>query len=68
MVVGGALAKKSLRVTKSVTKGYTHTQSKVRDATKNDPSSPTAREMSEIAALTYNQYASPSCLHPLPQS
>lgn len=56
MVVGGTLAKKSLRVTKSVTKGYTNTQSKVRSATKNDSSSPSSREMSEIAALSYNQY------------
>lgn len=59
MVVGGALAKKTVRATKSVTKGYSNAQSKVRSATKNDPSAPTSRELSEISALTYTKFVCP---------
>lgn len=47
--------KGALRVAKNYTKGYTHTQAKVRDATSNDPWPPSGRQMHEIAQLTYNQ-------------
>ncbi|GJE91504.1 ENTH-domain-containing protein [Phanerochaete sordida] len=50
----GNVTKKTVRAAKSVTKGYTNTQSKVRNATKNDPSLPTTRELNEIADLSYN--------------
>lgn len=53
MVVAN-LTKKTVRAAKSVTKGYSNTQSKVRNATKNDPSLPTTRELNEIADLSYN--------------
>ncbi|EKM53497.1 uncharacterized protein PHACADRAFT_259912 [Phanerochaete carnosa HHB-10118-sp] len=53
MVVAN-LTKKTVRAAKSVTKGYSNTQSKVRNATKNDPSLPTTRELNEIAELSYN--------------
>ena len=53
------LTKKTVRVAKSVTKGYSSTQSKVRNATKNDPSSPTTRDLSEIAELSYNRWGAP---------
>jgi epsin len=55
MVMGGQLTKKTVRVAKSVTKGYSATQQKVRNATKNDPSSPTTRELNEIADLSFNK-------------
>ena len=55
MVVGGSLTKATVRAAKSVTKGYSSTQSKVRNATKNDSSSPTTRELNEIADLTFNK-------------
>ncbi|KAI0090537.1 hypothetical protein BDY19DRAFT_935724 [Irpex rosettiformis] len=45
----------TMRAAKAVTKGYSDAQSKVRDATKNDTSSPTARELDDIAHLTYSQ-------------
>ncbi|KJA15873.1 hypothetical protein HYPSUDRAFT_219832 [Hypholoma sublateritium FD-334 SS-4] len=47
--------KAALRVTKNYTKGYSDTQSKVRDATSNDPWGPSGTQMNEIAQLTYNQ-------------
>lgn len=47
-----------MRAAKAVTKGYSDAQSKVRDATKNDDTSPTARELDDIAHLSYNQYVS----------
>ncbi|KZT02072.1 ENTH-domain-containing protein [Laetiporus sulphureus 93-53] len=46
--------KGALRVAKNYTKGYTHTQAKVRDATSNDPWPPSGRQMHEIAQLTFN--------------
>lgn len=55
MVVGGNLTKKTVRAAKSVTKGYSSTQSKVRNTTKNDPSLPTTRELNEIADLSFNR-------------
>ncbi|KAL7422772.1 hypothetical protein Q5752_002067 [Cryptotrichosporon argae] len=45
----------ALRVAKNYTKGYTDTQTKVRDATSNDPWGPAGKQMNEIAQLTYNQ-------------
>ncbi|EER23422.1 hypothetical protein D8B26_001528 [Coccidioides posadasii str. Silveira] len=45
---------KVVRSVKNVTKGYSSVQVKVRNATSNDPWGPTGTEMSEIAALTYN--------------
>lgn len=50
--------KGALRVAKNYTKGYSHTQAKVRDATSNDPWPPSGRQMHEIAQLTYNPYVS----------
>lgn len=45
---------KVVRSVKNVTKGYSAVQVKVRNATSNDPWGPTGTEMSEIAALTFN--------------
>jgi epsin len=42
-------------VAKNYTKGYTDTQTKLRDATSNDPWGPSGTQMNEIAQLTYNQ-------------
>lgn len=39
---------------RNVTKGYSNTQVKVRDATSNDPWGPTGTQMSEIAQMTFN--------------
>ena len=47
--------KAALRVTKNYTKGYSDTQSKVRDATSNDPWGPSGTQMNDIAQMTYNQ-------------
>ncbi|GBE77225.1 ENTH-domain-containing protein [Sparassis crispa] len=46
--------KGTLRVVKNYTHGYSHTQTKVRDVTSNDPWPPSGRAMHEIAQLTYN--------------
>ncbi|RMZ90924.1 hypothetical protein DV736_g1842, partial [Chaetothyriales sp. CBS 134916] len=45
---------KITRQIKNVTKGYSSVQIKVRNATSNDPWGPTGTDMSEIAALTFN--------------
>ncbi|KFG80143.1 Epsin-like protein ent1/2 [Metarhizium anisopliae] len=45
---------KVMRSVKNVTKGYSSTQVKVREATSNDPWGPTGTQMSEIAQLTFN--------------
>lgn len=44
-----------MRVAKNSIKGYSDVQTKVRDATSNDPWGPSGTQMSEIAALTFNQ-------------
>ncbi|WWD02611.1 hypothetical protein V865_000651 [Kwoniella europaea PYCC6329] len=49
------LGRGALRVAKNYTKGYTDTQTKVRDATSNDPWGPSGQQMNEIAQMTYNQ-------------
>ncbi|WVO13472.1 hypothetical protein L204_101089 [Cryptococcus depauperatus] len=49
------LGKGALRVAKNYTKGYTDTQTKVREATSNDSWGPSGTIMNEIAQLTYNQ-------------
>ncbi|KAI0779048.1 hypothetical protein BD413DRAFT_513854 [Trametes elegans] len=49
------LGKGALRVAKGYTKGYTHTQMKIRNATCNDPWPPSGKEMYELAQMTYNQ-------------
>ncbi|OWZ71104.1 hypothetical protein AYX14_03463 [Cryptococcus neoformans] len=49
------LGRGALRVAKNYTKGYTDTQTKVREATSNDPWGPSGTMMNEIAQLTYNQ-------------
>ncbi|TYJ52999.1 hypothetical protein B9479_006376 [Cryptococcus floricola] len=49
------LGRGGLRVIKNYTKGYTDTQTKVRDATSNDPWGPSGTEMNAICQLTYNQ-------------
>jgi len=51
--------KVALRVTKNYTKGYSDTQSKVRDATSNDPWGPSGTQMNDIAQMTYNQSVVP---------
>ncbi|KAK4058106.1 hypothetical protein OIO90_000845 [Microbotryomycetes sp. JL221] len=43
-----------MRTVKGSVKGYSDTQTKVRNATSNDPWGPSGTEMSEIAALTFN--------------
>ncbi|KAI9151663.1 Epsin-1 [Paramyrothecium foliicola] len=43
-----------MRSVKNVTKGYSSTQVKVREATSNDPWGPTGTQMSEIAQMTFN--------------
>ncbi|RSH77683.1 uncharacterized protein EHS24_003249 [Apiotrichum porosum] len=45
----------AIRVAKNYTKGYSDTQTKVRDATSNDPWGPSGTQMNEVAQLTYNQ-------------
>lgn len=45
---------KVMRSVKNVTKGYSSSQVKVREATSNDPWGPTGTQMSEIAQLTFN--------------
>lgn len=50
--------KATLRVAKNYTKGYSDVQTKVRDATSNDPWGPTGQQMNEIAQMTYNQCVS----------
>ncbi|KAK4706010.1 hypothetical protein P7C70_g183, partial [Phenoliferia sp. Uapishka_3] len=49
------LGKSAMRVAKNSIKGYSDVQSKVRDATSNDAWGPSGTQMSEIAALTFNQ-------------
>ncbi|OAA68038.1 eh domain protein [Niveomyces insectorum RCEF 264] len=48
---------KVMRSVKNVTKGYSGSQVKVREATSNDPWGPTGTQMSEIAQLTFNSAA-----------
>jgi len=43
-----------LRVTKNYTKGYSDTQSKLREATSNDPWGPSSAQMNDIAQMTFN--------------
>ncbi|ETR97222.1 ENTH-domain-containing protein [Trichoderma reesei RUT C-30] len=45
---------KVMRSVKNVTKGYSHAQVKVREATSNDPWGPTGTQMSEIAQMTFS--------------
>ncbi|KKY21424.1 putative eh domain binding protein epsin 2 [Phaeomoniella chlamydospora] len=45
---------KVVRTVKNVTKGYSSVQVKVRNATSNDPWGPTGTDMTEIAAMTFN--------------
>lgn len=50
------LGKGIVRAAKNYTKGYSDVQSKVRDATSNDPWGPSGTQMNELAQLSYNQY------------
>ena len=52
------ITKSAIRGVKNVAKGYSDTQTKVRDATSNDPWGPSGMQMNEIAQLSYNQ-----CVH-----
>ena len=54
------LGKGIIRTAKNYTKGYSDVQTKVRDATSNDPWGPTGQQMNEIAQMTYNQCVSPT--------
>ncbi|KAI0674006.1 hypothetical protein C8Q78DRAFT_969052 [Trametes maxima] len=47
--------KGALRVAKGYTKGYTHTQMKIRNATCNDPWPPSGKEMYELAQMTFDE-------------
>ncbi|RPD54516.1 ENTH-domain-containing protein [Lentinus tigrinus ALCF2SS1-7] len=47
--------KSALRAAKNYSKGYSHTQIKVRNATCNDPWPPSGKEMYELAQMTYNE-------------
>ncbi|EMD31148.1 hypothetical protein CERSUDRAFT_89468 [Gelatoporia subvermispora B] len=47
--------KGALRTAKNYTKGYSHTQTKVREATCNEPWPPSGKMMHELAQLSYNQ-------------
>ncbi|KAI0829104.1 ENTH-domain-containing protein [Trametes gibbosa] len=49
------LGKSAVRVAKSYTLGYSHTQTKIRNATCNDPWPPSGKEMFELSQMTYNQ-------------
>ncbi|GAA5894302.1 hypothetical protein JCM5296_005132 [Sporobolomyces johnsonii] len=49
------MGKSVMRVAKNSIKGYSDTQTKVRDATSNDPWGPSGTQMAEIATLTFNQ-------------
>ncbi|KAL1743190.1 hypothetical protein HDZ31DRAFT_41492 [Schizophyllum fasciatum] len=49
------ITKSALRGVKNVVQGYSDTQTKVRDATSNDPWGPSGMQMNEIAQLSYNQ-------------
>ncbi|KAL1942254.1 hypothetical protein VTO73DRAFT_6318 [Trametes versicolor] len=49
------LGKGIVRAAKNYTKGYSDVQSKVRDATSNDPWGPSGTQMNELAQLSYNQ-------------
>ncbi|TRM66582.1 hypothetical protein BD626DRAFT_425996 [Schizophyllum amplum] len=49
------ITKSALRGVKNVAKGYSDTQTKVRDATSNDAWGPSGMQMNEIAQLSYNQ-------------
>ncbi|BGO94630.1 hypothetical protein NBRC10512_004941 [Rhodotorula toruloides] len=49
------MGKSVMRVAKNSIKGYSDTQTKVRDATSNDPWGPSGTQMAELAQLTYNQ-------------
>lgn len=49
------LGKGALRVAKNYTKGYSDVQTKVRDATSNDPWGPSGTQMNEIAQMTFSQ-------------
>ncbi|KAH9949404.1 epsin domain-containing protein [Amylocystis lapponica] len=50
-----SFGKGALRTAKNYTKGYSHTQTKVRDVTSNDPLPPSGRQMHEIAQMTYDR-------------
>lgn len=54
-MVVAELSKSTWRACKEVTKGYSKTQQKARNATKNDPSLPTTRELNELADLSFNE-------------
>lgn len=47
--------KAAIRATKNLTKGYSDTQAKVRDATSNDAWGPTGQDLNLISQLTYNE-------------
>ncbi|KAL1920471.1 uncharacterized protein VTP21DRAFT_848 [Calcarisporiella thermophila] len=49
-------AKGALRTVKNYTKGYSNIQSKVREATSNDPWGPSGTLMNEIAQATYHKH------------
>ncbi|GAA5872406.1 hypothetical protein JCM16303_004508 [Sporobolomyces ruberrimus] len=49
------MGKSVMRVAKNSIKGFSDTQTKVRDATSNDPWGPSGTQMAEIATLTFNQ-------------
>jgi hypothetical protein len=51
-----SIGKGALRVAKNYAQGYSDTQSRVREATSNDPRPPSGGHLHEIAQLTYNTF------------
>jgi epsin len=49
--------KGTLRVVKNVTKGYSGAEAKVREATNSENVIPSGAQMSELAEMSYDQYA-----------
>ena len=49
------MTRQAMRVAKNYTKGYSDMQTKVREATSNDPWGPSGSQMNELAQATYNQ-------------
>ncbi|KAI0718632.1 hypothetical protein C8T65DRAFT_524106, partial [Cerioporus squamosus] len=49
------LARSALRIAQNYTRGYSHTQTKIRNATCNDPWPPSGKNMYELAQMTFNE-------------
>lgn len=58
--------KGALRSVKNVTNGYSDAEAKVRSATNSENVIPSGAQMHELAQMSYNQYAFPTSLSPIP--